>query len=346
MRFGVGIPTGCEGMYTPCSFAGHVEVVTSAQMAERLGFYSVWGADFMAPSPSMGITGTQPPSFYEILISLAYVSATTKRIKLGAGTVTLPQRDPVVLAKQAATLDVFSRGRLLLGVGLGAYRDEFEAVKRRSRANHRGEMFLEGLEALHGLLSQDDVSFKGRYYEFQDVSLNPKPVQNPLPLYIAGRTPDTARRVARWGNGWLLAHIPNQSLRETIETLLPHLEPVGRDLSEIDLAITTGVSIARTREEAMARFRKSRLPRYMQPIPDGAGIGGRFSSKLRWVLIGTPDEIAAQIETLEAQGVGHCIALHFAVNTHEELMEQMQLFAEEVIPAFNPVKRSHPQGTT
>ena len=91
MRFGVGIPTGCEGMYTPCSFAGHEEVVTSAQMAERLGFYSVWGADFMAPSPSMGITGTQPPSFYEILISLAYVSATTKRIKLGAGTVALLQ---------------------------------------------------------------------------------------------------------------------------------------------------------------------------------------------------------------------------------------------------------------
>ena len=59
-------------------------------MAERLGFYSVWGADFMAPSPSMGITGTQPPSFYEILISLAYVSATTKRIKLGAGTVPCP----------------------------------------------------------------------------------------------------------------------------------------------------------------------------------------------------------------------------------------------------------------
>ena len=75
------------------------------------------------------------------------------------------------------------------------------------------------------------------------------------------------------------------------------------------------------------------------------GIGGSSSSQLRWILIGTPDEIAEQIESLEAQGVGHCIALHFAVNTHEELMEQMQLFGEEVIPAFNPVKRPHPRGT-
>ena len=334
MRFGVGIPTGCEGLYTPCGFAGHAELVASVRMAEALGFYSVWGADFMTPSASMGIEDARRPRFFEVLISLAHISAITDKIRLGAGTITLPQRDLVLLAKQAATLDVLSNGRLLLGVGLGAYRDEFEAVSVRTRRQHRGAMFLEGLEALRILLTRDDASFNGRYHGFERVSLNPKPVQSPLPLYLAGRTPDTARRVAMWGNGWLLGHVSNQTLCQTIRQLEPHLETTGRCLSEIDLAITTGVSIAPTYEKALQLFRQSRLPEFMHPMPDGEGIGGRSSSNLRWVMIGTPDDIAEQIGILNDAGIGHCIALHFAANAHAQLLEQMQLFGEEVIPAF------------
>ena len=165
----------------------------------------MWGTDFITPTKGMGIPDTHPPSWYELLISLAYVAALTDRIKLGTGVILLPYRDPIILAKQVATLDQYSGGRVLLGLGLGG-REEFEAIRPRERKAHRGKIMDEGLEALSLLLSHDEgeVSFKGQYVEFQGVNLHPKPVQNPLPIYVPGRTPDALHRIARWGLGFLM----------------------------------------------------------------------------------------------------------------------------------------------
>ena len=188
MLFDVEVSTCREGIFVPPGFAGPEEIVRSIQEAERLGFNAVWGTDFINPVPSMGIPPGPPPNWYEVMMSLAYAASATRRVKLATGVVLLPYRELVILAKQAATIDRFSNGRFLLGLGLGGFRDEFEAIKPREKDSHRGKMFDEGLEALRLLLGHEQkaVSYKGQYVEFHNLNLNPKPVQNPLPIYVPG----------------------------------------------------------------------------------------------------------------------------------------------------------------
>ena len=157
MKFDIALPNCMEGFLVPANFAGPAELVRFAQEAEQLGYYALWGFDFTAPvsdlrgRPSDGAE----PNWYELMITLASLSGVTKTIKLGAGVVIIPLRDPVILAKQSATLDQFSNGRFLLGLGLGGSREEFVTVRPRSRGAHRGNMLDEKLDALELLLNGD-----------------------------------------------------------------------------------------------------------------------------------------------------------------------------------------------
>ena len=126
----------------------------------------------------------------------------TQQIRLGAGVAVLPFRDPIVLAKQAATLDHFSGGRFVLGVGAGVFKSELGAIRGGLGKAHRGKMLDEHLEALNLLLNTPGrVSFSGKYYQFTDVDIDPKPVQQPLPIQIAGFADATYARVARHATG-------------------------------------------------------------------------------------------------------------------------------------------------
>ncbi len=323
MKFDVALPTCREGVYVPAPFAGPSELIKIIQLAEKLGFYAAWGNDFLAPTPFRKIPEGEPPNWYELLISLAYLAAVTERIKLGAGVIMLPFRDTVILAKQAATLDQFSNGRFVLGVGLGTNREEFEAVKPRERRAHRGRMMDEQLEALHLLLSHDDmeVSFKGDYIEFQGLNLNPRPVQRPFPIYIPGKNLDALRRVARWGTGLM---IPASQAAEGIVALRSLLEENGRDLSEVDVVAEAQQRLAQTHEAAVSEYLNSR---------QGFRRKGQDVSKFvadNW--IGTPAEVADNINKVKEQGVSHFVALHIACYTVRDMMEQIQMLAEEVIP--------------
>jgi len=290
-------------------------------MAERLGFYSVWG------TPPDSLTRySQPPNFYEVFISLAYVAAASDHIRLGTGVTVIPMREPVLLAKQVATLDVFSGGRLLLGVGLGSLRYEFEALNPSRRNLHRGNMLNEGLEALNILLTQNDATFKGKYYEFQGVSLYPKPIQKPLPIYLSGGNPETPNRIARWCTAWLVSSASVEVLRQRWEQLLPALEEQGRDPSEIEMAAITTLCLGRTHEEAVKRYQTAAMPRRRQAQDMERLVATNF--------IGTPSELIERISEMEKAGLNHCITQNFAVNTFEELTEQVQMYGEEVLPAF------------
>ena len=328
MKFGIGIPTCREGLYYPAGFAGPKEMVQVSQMAERLGFYSVWGDDHMTPHQALLARDPQPPNFYELFISLAYIAAATERIKLGAGVIVMPWRDPVLVAKQAATLDVFSGGRLLFAVGIGGSRAEFEAINPRASKGNRGKMLDEGLEVLDLLLNnQDAASYKGRYYEFQDVALYPKPVQRPFPVYLSGTSEEIPRRIAQWGSGCFVA--PDvEDIRKRLEALRPLMEERGRSLEEIELISLTNVSIARTQKEAIDRFQRSRL--YTQRLRSVS-----LDRILAANIIGTPAEVIEKINTLKEAGLGQCALQRFAATTFEEVTEQVQMLGEEVLPAFS-----------
>ncbi len=326
MKFGFQLPTSIEGLYMkPCA-VGPKDLVEIARLAEKLGFDSLWDNDHITPWKARRDENSgQSLNWYEALISLAYCAAVTNRIRLGLGVIVMPFRDPVILAKQVATLDVFSGGRLLFGLGLGGSRDEFEMLQPRLARANRSGMLDEGLEAVTLLLTGSQVSFEGRYYRFSKVALNPRPLQNPLPIYISGRVPSTFDRVAKYGLGLMTMAASPDTLRSRVEGLREAAEKAGRDPLEIDVVISAVLCIDSTHERAVERFKSSFL-------------GWRFATGYEATqghhLIGSPEEVAEKVHELGKIGITHIVPQHNAGDTVPQLKEQMHFLGEEVIPLY------------
>ena len=326
VRFGIQVPAGREGIYIPSGFSTPDQLISLFPLAEGLGFHSAWGNDHLNTPRGARFRYDQPPNVYEILITLANAAARTEKIRLGVAALSLPLREPVALAKQLATLDVLSGGRVNLAAGIGHYRDEFTNVHPRIRKSHRGEMFEEALEALHLIFTRDPASHSGKHYAFEDIFLHPKPLQDPFPIYITGTGPRTPGRVVRWGTGWMLTAVGDQSLRERVELVRRLAEEAGRDPGMLDMAHTIALRMDSTHEEALERFRDSVLMK----VPRGLGERSYRFTKC----VGTPAEVAEQIWALNREGIEHVIIQDFAVDDFEEMREQVQFFGEEVLPLF------------
>ena len=327
VKFGIQVPAGREGIYIPSGFSTPEQLMSLFTMAEGLGFQSAWGNDHLNTPRGARLRYSKPPNVYEILITLASAAALTQRIRLGVAALSLPLREPVALTKQLATLDVLSRGRVSLAAGIGHYRDEFTNVHPRLRASHRGEMFEEALEVLHLIFTQETASHSGRHYQFEDISLYPKPRQDPFPIYITGTGPKTPERVVRWGAGWMLTAVEGQTLRERVEGVKQLAEEAGRDPSSLDMAHTIALRVDSTHEKAVDRFQNS------VTMNSQRGLGERSYKFSRCV--GSPVEVAEQIRELNREGVDHVIIQDFAVDDFEEMREQIQFFGEEVLPLFS-----------
>jgi probable F420-dependent oxidoreductase len=303
-----------------------------ATLAERLGYASVWGNDHIHAPAYIGADFADPPRFYELLVTLAAAAAATERVRLGTGILILPLREPVMLAAQISTLDQLSGGRVVLGLGMGAYREEFEAVSPRLRTARRGQMMDEGLAALRLLFSERRARFDGKDYAF-DVQLYPKPVQDPLPILVGGNHPNSLRRAATLAQGWIPTGLDADQIRQGRERLLELAVAAGRDPAELVVAPQIMCCIARTQEEALARFRRSRYYVHMQSLA-GSTLVGDLQRAEDINLIGTPDEVIARIGALTDAGVSELGAISFVSDTIEEMVEDIQLFAEQVAPAF------------
>src|SRR3984957_18878609 len=175
-----------------------------ARRVEELGYRSWWaGEHVVLPSPRVPESPMAPTDpILDPLVHLSYVAALTERMELGTGIVILPQRNPVVLAKQAASLDVLSGGRLLLGVGAGYLEPEMAAVG--VRLAERGGRTDEYLDAMRPLWTQPQPAFHGRYADFGGVDAYPRPVQPDGPrIVIGGHSPAAFRRAVARGHGWV-----------------------------------------------------------------------------------------------------------------------------------------------
>jgi probable F420-dependent oxidoreductase len=334
MKFGIALPSCTEGLCYPVPFTGPDVLTRIAVEAERLGYDSVWCNDHLTTQRYVRRRWPQPPSYYDPFVALSFVAAATGRVRLGTSVVVLPMRDPVVVAKQASTLDVFSGGRLILGVGVGAYREEFEAVLPRQRAARRGEMVDEGIQALRALFADGVADFGGQHYEFHDVEMYPKPLQNPLPIWVAGNAAQAAARVGRWCEGWLPAVLPAEQIWAAVDRLRRSAEAAGRDPNAIEIAPQFVMTIAPTHEAAVRRFRESWLYYHLLSLKNSTLKDQDLSVVERYNLIGTPDGIAEKIEEFREAGVSYCASLAISAATVEDLIEQMQYFAEDVVPRF------------
>jgi probable F420-dependent oxidoreductase len=178
-------------------------IVDIAKAAEDAGLESVWtGEHVVLPDPQAPPSPSHPQTpFLDPLIALTAVASHTTTLKVGTGIVILPQRNPVVLAKELASLDVLSKGRLIFGVGAGYLEPEFRAIG--APFEDRGAATDEWIEVLKALWTMDKPAYKGKYFSFDGIDAQPRPVQKPHPpIIVGGHTRRAARRAARYGNGW------------------------------------------------------------------------------------------------------------------------------------------------
>ena len=332
MRVSAGLPTGMEGLTYPIPFSDPENVIKIAQAAEKFGYDSVWGNDHMTTQHYVRAEYPVPPRFWEPLVTYAFVLSNTKTLKVGTGVLVLPIRhDIVVTAKQIATLDHFGKGRLELGVGIGAYREEFLALQPGTRMD-RGDIVDEGLQALRTLFTERVASFEGKFYRFRDVELWPKPYQSHLPIYVGGNNPNNIRRTVAWGDGWLPAGMHVERLRKDVQSLRIMAEQAGRDPKTIEVCPQFIVHVGKTRQAAVERFRQSQMNKHLISLSKSTLKDQGTATHEDINLIGTPAELVDKANAFREAGVTHLLGLYFAANTVSELLDQMQVFAEEVMP--------------
>ncbi len=333
MKFGLGVPTGTEGMMYPVPYADPDQAVAIAVEAERLGFDSVWGNDHMTTQAYVRAEFDEPPRFYDPYTYLSYVAAKTETIRLGTAISVMSFRHPVVVAKQAATLDQLSGGRFMLGVGIGAYREEAEALWP-GRTLHRGRQASEFFEAVELLFTQRRCSHNGEFFPFRDVESYPKPLQAPLPVLSGGNAPGARERAARYAQGWLPGVLTPAEVAHGVKEIEDWAERIGRELpTDFDVAPQFVVAMGASTQDAFDRFQTTQLFNHLRSLSSST----LKEQQGQWAqrnLIGSSAEILEQVHAYAEAGVTTLCGLLFAANTVTETLEMMADFAENVIAPY------------
>ena len=212
--------------------------------AEEAGFESVWTVEHVIwpheydstypYHPSGKMPGTPEIPIPDPLVWLTWVAAVTTRIRLGTGVMILPLRNPLVLAKQLATLDHLSGGRMELGIGAGWLEEEFEAVGVPFAG--RGRRVDEMIDAMRALWGDGAASFAGEVFAFEDVALNPKPIGGSIPIVVGGQSHAAIRRTVARGDGFYPGPDSLEELERIVTALRVACEAAGRDVSEVEIS--------------------------------------------------------------------------------------------------------------
>ena len=319
MDFGVnlltrGITGGPEGL------------LAMAGKAEALGFAHVTANDHIVVpnriasrypyTPTGAWPGARAGECLEQVTVLGFLAAATSRVRLVTSVMVVPQRPAVLAAKALATVDVLSRGRLTVGVGVGWLDEEFRAVAAPPFAE-RGKVTDEFLAAFHELWTSDAPRFAGKYVSFADIRFDPKPVQKPRPpIWVGGEGLVALRRVARLGDGW---YPVGSNPRDLLDTPARYAEK--RTMLEAELT--------KAGRDPRAIAHAYLAPGRCQPV-EQKGPDGR-----RQPYTGRPSDVAADIAGFAGAGVAHFF-LSFPPPTLSEALSDMTWFAEEVRPLVAP----------
>lgn len=235
MKIGLVFPQTEFGSTDPLALRDYAQTVEELGFTHLLAYDHVLGANPVSPlrpGPWAGPYKYTDP-FFEPFLLFTYLAAVTTRLEFIPGVLILPQRQTALVAKQAATLDVLSGGRLRLGVGLGWNAVEYRALNENFHT--RGKRFEEQIEVLRLLWTQELVTFEGRWHHIPDAGLNPLPIQRPLPLWFGGHHDAVLRRVAMLADGWLPGFRTAEAARATLDTLARYIEKAGRPSEAVGL---------------------------------------------------------------------------------------------------------------
>jgi probable F420-dependent oxidoreductase len=247
-------------------------LVQAAQAAEASGFDSVWaGEHLVLPDPQVPPSpmGPQDPAL-DSLLALSWAAAHTTTVRLATGIVILPQRNPVVLAKQVATLDVLSGGRVMLGVGAGYLEPEFRAVG--ANFAERGAVTDEYIDAMRALWYDQHPAYHGRFADFAGIDAHPRPVQQPIPLIVGGHSAPAYRRAVARAHGWYGWRLTPEQAAASLAGLAAAADHTDRPpgLGELEISVTPRGRITAELVAEFARAGVHRLVLHAPPTADGA----------------------------------------------------------------------------
>jgi probable F420-dependent oxidoreductase len=222
-----------------------LDVAVIAQRAEALGFESLWLPEHSIMPVHVTTRyqgspdGSIPPSMSDVgdpFVGLARASAVTKTLKLGTGICLVPERNPLLLAKEIATLDHFSEGRFLFGIGAGWLREETEIMG--GDFVHRWGQTREAILAMKELWTKDEAEYHGKFYDFPPVRSFPKPFQKPHPpIFLGGSAQNVLQRVVAWGDGWMPTRATPEAIKRARTTLDELAVAAGRQASSIEITV-------------------------------------------------------------------------------------------------------------
>jgi probable F420-dependent oxidoreductase len=275
-------------------------IATVAAAAEAAGFDGFGFTDHPAPTQRWLESGGHDA--LDPFVAMGYAAARTTTLRLIPNIVVLPYRNPFVVAKAGATLDLLSDGRFTLGVGVGYLKREFTALG--IEFDERGQLFDEALEVIRGIWTTDDFSYEGRHFTASGITAHPRPVSRPHPpIWIGGNTAAARRRVTTHGDGWCpfpapamlaqtarTAEMDAETLGGGIDDLRRRLEAAGRDPSSVDISFTNAEGGSPGADDFNADT-------YLSGVERLAALG------VTWLQVGLPgDSLTHVLETIERFG--------------------------------------------
>lgn len=285
-----------------------------ADMAEELGYDAIWVSEhivFYVPT-------------FDAVTTMAALAARTSRIRIGSAILLLPLRPPAVVAKAVSTLDIIANGRITLGVGVGGeYAKEFEVCG--IPLHERGSRTNEAIEILRALWTQETASYHGKYFQFTDVSMQPKPVQpGGPPIIIGGRSEAALRRAARLGDGYMPYLFTPQQYANGLATIQRYAGEAGRHLQRFQATLYQFIYVADTYETAFHQANTRLSTNYQQPF-----------DKLvdRYCAVGTPDACIARLQEYIDAGARDIILVP-TTSGATDFVAQMRCLARDVLPHF------------
>jgi probable F420-dependent oxidoreductase len=336
VSFGVRVPNSGP-------LASVANISRAAVEAEEMGFDSIFLHDHVVWSNEMhrhhissgaheALGDDQSADFYEALTTIGYLAAKTTRVRIGVACLVMPTRNPIYAAKQLATLDHLSGGRLIAGIGLGskASKESSEFDVFGVPFSARARMTDEFVEAMRAIWTEPLASYSGRHVEFKDAEIFPKPFQKPGPeVWVGGWTDAAARRTGRLGDGWVPGWLSPTEMARGAEIVRETAVENGRDADKITIAVEKLTVIDRDQDAAMAKA----LP----TVETSSQTYERDVDQIQFALdrhiFGSVEAVKRRVGEFVDAGVTH-FELKFIYPTMDELTKQMELWAQEIIPAY------------
>ena len=246
-----------------------------ARAVESRGFESLWVPEHPAlpvnPKTQFPGGGEIPPVYHQMadqIVALSMAASVTKNLKLATGITLVPEHEPIALAKQIATLDTYSNGRVMFGIGAGWLREESELFG--VDFPHRWTQTAEMVAAMRKLWTEDQSSFEGKYVKFPPIRSFPKPAQNSGPPVLIGSLDKNAlKRVAKWADGWCPIRLNAPAFKERIDELKRECAAVGRDFAKLDITIMGGIMGDRAKvQDGLKEFAAAGAHRFVAGLGD------------------------------------------------------------------------------